>query len=102
MKKRFLLPLFLLLTALLCLSASAASISGQTSIASVYDAHGLVSTLTDDATHTTWTKESDGGIDLTLNLYSATVGEIWIRSGHCYSQNYYNSYDRPEVVKVTV
>ena len=102
MKKRFLLPLLLLLTALLCLSASAAGIGGQVSIASVYDAYGQVSTLTDDATHTTWTKESVGGVDLTLNLYSATVGEIWIRSGHCYSQNYYNSYDRPEVVKVTV
>lgn len=40
--------------------------------------------------------------DLSLALSGASVGEIWIRSGYCYNQNYYNSYDRPATVAVTI
>lgn len=107
MKKPRLLPLLIL--ALLCLGlcTSAAfaesSIANQAYIASVADQNGAITTLTDGSTATTWTKQSSGyGADLTINLYSATVGEIWIRNGHCYSQNYYNHYDRPDVIAVTL
>ena len=107
MKKTRLLPLLILVLVCLCISASAASaesgISGQAYIASISDQNGSVTTLTDGSTTTTWTQSSTGyGPDLTINLYSATVGEIWVRNGHCYSQNYYNHYDRPEVIKVTL
>ena len=109
MKKTRLIPvLVLLVMALLCVTASAASlyssgITGQTPIASVTDRSGTVTALTDGSTTTVWTKTGTGySADLTINLYSATVGEIWIRNGHCYSQNYYNHYDRPDVVSVTL
>lgn len=103
MKKLHLVPLLALCLLLaLCATASAATMSGQVAIAGVTDAYGAVSTLTDDNTATTWTQQTVGGVDLTLSLYSADVSAIWIRSGHCYSQQYYNHYDRPDVVKVTV
>ena len=110
MKKSHLIPLLVILLLSLCASASAASLVGssgpanQVYIASVTDANGAnVPALTDGSTATTWTKSTSGyGADLTINLYSATVGEIWIRNGHCYSQNYYNHYDRPDVVAVTL
>ncbi len=101
MKKK-LFPLLALLLTLLWTAANAVSVTDQVTIASIYDAYGKVSTLTDDSTATVWTKSTSYGADLTLSLYGSTVGEIWIRSGHCYSQNYYNHYDRPEVVQVTV
>ncbi|MBE5798115.1 MAG: hypothetical protein E7327_12195 [Clostridiales bacterium] len=105
MKKTRLLPLLVLLLACLCAGSALAQsgIAGQVYIASVTDRNGPVSSLTDGSTATTWTKTASGyGADLTINLYSATVGEIWIRSGHCYSQNYFNHYDRPSVVAVTL
>lgn len=106
MKKTRLLPLLILMLVCLCASASAASYNGpanQVYIASITDQNGAVTALTDGSTTTTWTRPSGGyGADLTINLYSATVGEIWIRNGHCYSQNYYNHYDRPDVISVTL
>ena len=107
MKKTRLLPLLILLLACLCVSASASSYNngpaGQAYVSSVTDANGAVSALTDGNTSTTWTKSSSSyGADLTINLYSATVGEIWVRNGHYYSQNYYNHYDRPDVISVTL
>lgn len=107
MKKTRLLPLLILAMLFLCLSATAAlaesSIANQVYIASVSDQNGTVTALTDGSTATTWTQPSAGyGADLTISLYNATVGEIWIRNGHCYSQNYYNHYDRPSVIAVTV
>lgn len=108
MKKTRLLPLLILVLVCLCASASAASLASegpanQVYIASVADANGTVSTLTDGNTATTWTLTDSGyGADLTINLYSATVGEIWIRNGHCYSQNYYSHFDRPDVIAVTL
>ena len=101
MKKHCLL---FLIAALLCLgavTASAAGIPGQQNI-SVSDASGYVDALTDDSTATAWTKPGYGTPDLTITLYSGSVGEIWIRSGHNYSSNYYNHHDRPDTIKVTV
>lgn len=102
MKKLHFLPLLLILLACLCTTAFAASISGQQTIVSVTDENGGVSALTDDDPATAWSKTSNGDPDLTLNLYSTSVGEIWIRSGYAYTQNWYNHYDRPAQVKVTV
>lgn len=108
MKKTRLLPLLILVVILVCagVTAASAATSGPANpayITSITDPNGQVSTLTDGSTATTWTKTASSyGADLTINLYSATVGEIWIRNGHCYSQNYYNHYDRPNVVAVTL
>lgn len=100
-KLRFLL---LLALALVCLAvtASAATIPGQQTIASVTDHSGYVAALTDDDPTTAWTQSGYGGTDLTLNFHGNTVGEIWIRSGYAYTQNWYSHYDRPDTVKVTV
>lgn len=102
MKKLRLLPLLVL--ALLCLfsTALAANIPGQQSISSVSDAAGYVTSLTDDNNMTAWSKTEGASPDLTISLYSGTVGEIWIRNGYAYSTNYYNHYDRAGAVKVTV
>lgn len=101
MKKLRFLPLLAL--ALLCLCATAlATIPGQQSIAYVSDANGYVTSLTDDDATTAWTKSGYGDVDLTLTLQGNSVGEIWIRSGYAYTQNWYNHYDRPDTVKVTV
>ncbi|MBQ3155591.1 MAG: hypothetical protein IJB81_01535 [Clostridia bacterium] len=102
MKKLRLLPLLVL--ALLCLASTAlaANIPGQQSISSVSDASGYVTSLTDDNNITAWSKTGSGSPDLTISLYSGTVGEIWIRNGYAYSSNYYNHYDRVGAVKVTV
>lgn len=102
MKKFRILLLLALTLTLLCAAASAATIPGQVSISGVYDVFGAVDALTDDSTATVWQKQADEGVDLTITLYGGNVGEIWLRSGHCYSQNYYNHFTRPEVVKVTV
>ena len=105
MKKSRLLPLLILVLVCLCFSVTAASAapSNPVYIGSITDQNGAVTTLTDGSTATTWTRTSTGyGADLTINLYSATVGEIWLRNGHCYSQNYYNHYDRPSVIAVTL
>ncbi|MGN1369240.1 MAG: hypothetical protein ACI4WX_10255 [Aristaeellaceae bacterium] len=102
MKKLRLLPLFLLLLLCLCTTALAASIPGQQSISGITDANGAVTTLTDDEAATAWTKTDSGDVDLTISLYRGTVGEIWIRNGYAYTQNWYNNYDRPGQVKVTV
>lgn len=105
MKKTLLLALLVLLLTCLCTGALAASgPANPVYISSITDSTGnAVTTLTDGSTATTWTKNASGyGADLTINLYNATVGEIWVRNGHCYSQNYYNHYDRPDVIAVTV
>lgn len=100
-KLRFLL---LLTLALVCLgaTASAATIPGQQSIAFISDANGYVTSLTDDDPATAWSQSGSGGVDLTINLHGNNVGEIWIRSGYAYTQNWYSHYDRPDTVKVTV
>lgn len=102
MKKLYLLPLLILMLLCLCGTALAASISGQQSISYITDESGYVTTLTDDDAATVWSKSSGYGVDLTLNLYSASVGEIWIRNGYAYTQNWYNHYDRPDTILVTV
>ena len=105
MKKTRLLPLLVLLMVCLCAGALAASGPANPAyIGSITDAYGNpVTTLNDGSTATTWTQNGTGyGADLTINLYSATVDEIWVRNGHCYSQNYYNHYDRPDVIAVTI
>lgn len=103
MKKLRFLPLFALLLACLCTTAFAASVPGQQQIAAIKDASGLVTQLTDDDTSTAWTKSASGDdVDLTISLYSGSVGEVWVRSGYAYTQNWYNHYSRPDVVKVTV
>ncbi len=105
MRKTRLLLLALVLTCL-CGAASASAYgtaygpAGRLPIASVTDGMGNVSALTDSSTATAWTGAV--GDRLTITLYSADVGEIWIQNGHCYSQNYYNHYDRPDVVSVTL
>ena len=53
-------------------------------------------------TATAWVRTSAAAPDLSLGLSGTSVGEIWIRSGYCYNQNYYNSYDRPATVAVTI
>ena len=100
MKKLRLLPLLIL--ALLCSTAFAASIPGQQNIGYIEDALSNVTELTDDDTSTAWIQSADYGVDLTLHLYSATVGEIWVRNGYAYTQNWYNHYDRPGSLLVTV
>lgn len=102
MKKLRLLPLLVL--ALLCLASTAlaANIPGQQSISSISDASGYITSLTDDNNMTAWSKTGSGTPDLTISLYSGTVGEIWIRNGYAYSSNYYNHYDRVGAMKVTV
>jgi len=102
MKKLHFLPLLLMLLACLCTTAFAASISGQQTIASISDENGYVSTLTDDDPATAWTKAGNAAPDLTITLYNASVGEIWIRSGYAYTSNWYNHYDRPAQVKIAV
>lgn len=102
MKKLRFLPLFLLLLLILCTTAQAAGIPGQQSILGITDANGDVTALTDGESATAWTKSANAGVDLTISLYRATVGEIWIRNGYAYTQNWYNNYDRPGSVKVTV
>ena len=104
MKKTRLLPLLALLLVCLCAGAYAAGPSNAVYIGSVTDVNGnAISSLTDGNTTTTWTQSYTGyGADLTIQLYSATVGEIWVRNGHCYSQNYYSHYDRPDVISVTL
>ncbi len=102
MKKLCLLPLLALLLLCLCASALADGFASQQSIYAITDANGTVDSLTDDDTTTAWIKSGAQDVDLTLTLYSASVGEIWIRSGYAYTQNWYNHYDRPDQVKVTV
>lgn len=101
-KLRF-LPL-VVLALLLCLCATAfAAIPGQQAIAYVTDANGYVTSLTDDEASSAWTKQSSGyGADLTIYPQYGTVGEVWIRSGYAYTQNWYSHYDRPDQVKVTI
>ncbi len=102
MKKLRFLPLFLILLACLCTTAFAATIPGQQTISSVTDANGYVSALTDDDPATAWTKPGESDADLTITMYGSSVGEIWVRSGYAYTSNWYNHYDRPAQVKVTV
>ena len=101
MKKLCFLLLALALVCL-CAAASAATIPGQQTIISVTDGSGYVTSLTDDDPTTAWTRSGYSGADLTLQLYGNTVGEIWIRSGYAYTQNWYSHYDRPDTVKVTI
>ena len=102
MKKLRLLPLLMLALVCLCSTAFAATIPGQQNIAYIEDALSNVNELTDDETSTAWVQTADYGVDLTLHLYSATVGEIWVRNGYAYTQNWYNHYDRPGTLLVTV
>ena len=101
MKKLCFLLLALALVCL-CAAASAATIPGQQTIISVTDGSGYVTSLTDDDPTTAWTRSGYSGADLTLQLYGNTVGELWIRSGYAYTQNWYSHYDRPDTVKVTI
>ncbi len=102
MKKLRLIPLLVLLLCCLCVTAMAAGISGQQSISAVQDANGYVTDLTDDDASTAWIRQEGRGADLTLSFYNARVGEIWIRNGYAYTQNWYSHYDRPSLIKVTV
>ncbi len=102
MKKLRFLPLLILLLTCLCVNASAASISGQQRIAMVTDSMGQVTALTDDNPATAWTRQGSADVDLTINLYGGSVGEIWIRNGYTNNQSWYQHYDRPDTVKVTV
>ncbi len=102
MTKLRLLPLLIMALVCLCGTALAANIPGQQSISYIEDAAGEVTALTDDETSTAWTKEAGYGVDLTIHLYSGTVGEIWVRNGHAYTQNWYNHYDRVDTLLVTV
>lgn len=102
MNKLRLLPLLILALICLCGTAFAANIPGQQSISYIEDATGEVTSLTDDETSTAWTKQSAYGTDLTIHLYSGTVGEIWVRNGYAYTQNWYNHYDRVDTLLVTV
>lgn len=96
----FLLALVLLLAGS---TALAAGVPGQQTIYAAYDDNGDVSALLDDDPATAWTRTGvPYGPDLTLELHGASVGEIWIRSGYAYTRNWYNHYDRPDVVRVTV
>lgn len=101
MKKRI-FPLFVLLLGMMATTALAAGIPGQQRINSVSDGTGYVTTLTDDDASTAWTQSAQSGATLTLDLSGVTVGEVWIRNGYAYTQNWYNHYDRPATVKVTV
>lgn len=58
--------------------------------------------LTDGNSATAWVRASAATPDLTLALGGANVGELWIRSGYCYTQNYYNYYDRPATIALTL
>ena len=102
MKKLYLLPLMLVLLFALCATASAAPIASQQNIYAVTDMNGDVTALTDDDASTAWVQPGKGSPDLTLTTYGVSVGEIWIRSGYAYTSNWYNHYDRPAQVKVTV
>ncbi len=102
MKKLRLIPLLALLLCCLCVTAMAAGISGQQSISAVQDINGYVTDLTDDDASTAWIRQEGLGADLTLSFYNARVGEIWIRNGYAYTQNWYSHYDRPSLIKVTV
>lgn len=102
MKKLRILLLLVLAFVFLSVAASAATIPGQQNIVSVTDQNGYVAALTDDDPTTAWTQSGYAAPDLTLNLRGNTVGEIWIRSGYAYTQNWYSHYDRPDTVKVTV
>ena len=97
-----LLPLLILALICLCSTALAAGIPGQQAISYIEDATGEVTALTDDETSTAWTKQAAYGVDLTIHLYSGTVGEIWVRNGYAYTQNWYNHYDRVDTLLVTV
>ncbi len=102
MKKLRFLPLFALLLLCLCSIALADTFPHQQGIAAINDANGLVTDLTDDDPTTAWTQSSSGNVDLTIHLYGNTVGEIWLRNGYAYTQNWYNHYSRPDTIKVTV
>ncbi len=101
MKKLF-LPLLVLLLICMGATASAATVPGQQSIVYVSDGSGEVVDLTDDDASTAWIAPGTSSPDLTLHLNYASVGEIWIRNGYAYTQNWYNHYDRPGSVKVTI
>lgn len=59
--------------------------------------------LTDGSTVTAWVQpEGVTSPDLTLTLNHCAVGEIWVRNGYCYSQNYYYAYGRPATLVVTL
>ena len=102
MKKLCFLSLILFLLLAMVSTASAASMPGQQSISYIADGNGYVTSLTDDNATTAWTKQGSYGPDLTLYMNYASVGEVWIRNGYAYTQNWYTHYDRAAKVKVTV
>ena len=102
MKKLCFLALILVLFLATVSAAGAAAMPGQQNISHITDENGYVTSLTDDNATTAWTKQSAYGPDLTLYTNYASVGEIWIRNGYAYTQNWYTHYDRAAKVKVTV
>ena len=102
MKKLCFLSLLLCLLLATASTAFAATVPGQQSISYITDENGYVTALTDDNATTAWSKQSSYGPDLTLYMNYASVGEIWVRNGYAYTQNWYNHYDRAAKVKVTV
>ncbi len=98
-----------LLTAL-CLTATADApvSSGSINSYAIYSAveHGgetsVTQEMTDGDTTTVWIRTNEASPDLSLYLNTTSVGEIWLRSGHYYSQSYYSHYDRPQNVAVTL
>ena len=111
MKRTLKILLCAALTAAICIPVLAdvpATSSGRGATSAILSAteHSgetdVTADLLDGNTATAWVRTSAAAPDLSLALSGASVGEIWIRSGYCYNQNYYNSYDRPAAVAVTI
>ena len=111
MKRTLKILLCAALTAAICIPVLAdvpATSSGRGATSAILSAteHSgetdVTADLLDGNTATAWVRTSAAAPDLSLALSGASVGEIWIRSGYCYNQNYYNSYDRPATVAVTI
>ena len=111
MKRTLKILLCAALTAAICIPvladvpATSSGLVATSAILSATEHSGetdVTADLLDGNTATAWVRTSAGAPDLSLALSGASVGEIWIRSGYCYNQNYYNSYDRPATVAVTI
>ena len=111
MKRTLKILLCAALTAAICIPvladvpATSSGLVATSAILSATEHSGetdVTADLLDGNTATAWVRTSAATPDLSLALSGASVGEIWIRSGYCYNQNYYNSYDRPATVAVTI
>ena len=111
MKRTLKILLCAALTAAICIPvladvpATSSGLVATSAILSATEHSGetdVTADLLDGNTATAWVRTSAAAPDLSLALSGASVGEIWIRSGYCYNQNYYNSYDRPATVAVTI